>query len=254
MTIYYQHTTIMQEKPIIHFITYGDDKYKNSKDRLTTEASDFGEFKTIKAYGPEFFSPAAMEPYKHIFSQPRGGGYWIWRPFIILDKLKDMNDGEFLIYLDAGCELNPKGKKRFYEYIDLLQNSKYGIMSFVTPFRELNFTTSRIFQYLNIPVDSHFGMSGQACGGILVMKKNEHLMKIINLMIKSLEDDALMWSDHYNTTGNHFGFIDNRHDQSISSLLRKIHGSVMIRDESDCDKFRDSAEICYPFRASRISG
>ena len=32
----------------IHFITYGDDKFTNSKKRICKEASDFGVFKTIK--------------------------------------------------------------------------------------------------------------------------------------------------------------------------------------------------------------
>ena len=30
----------------------------------------------------------------------RGGGYWIWKFDIILNKLKQINNGDFLVYID----------------------------------------------------------------------------------------------------------------------------------------------------------
>ena len=42
------------------------------------------------------------------------------------------------------------------------------------------------------------------------MKKNQHLLKIINLLIKALEDDSLMYTDHYNTN-QHPEFKENKY-------------------------------------------
>ena len=39
--------------PKIHFITYGNDRFKNSKKRLYNEANATGWFDTITSYGPE---------------------------------------------------------------------------------------------------------------------------------------------------------------------------------------------------------
>lgn len=40
----------------------------------------------------------------HVLSQERGAGYWLWKPYIIFKKLKDLQEGEILIYADAGVE------------------------------------------------------------------------------------------------------------------------------------------------------
>lgn len=246
----------------IHFITYGNHRFRESKSRLLKEAKDFGSFKTITGYGPEFMSREFMEKFKDILSLPRGGGYWIWRPILLLQKLNEINDGEYLVYLDAGCKLNPYGKKRFYEYIDMLKESDYGIMSFQMSGkigtgnleRENVWTNSEIFKYLNVPVNGEFGNSGQYLGGILVMKKNQHLLKIINLLIKALYDDPLMYTDHY-TQNQHPQFKENRHEQSLFSLLRKIHGSIVLDgDESFILPFGGHESMKYPFWAARIKG
>ena len=257
-----QNLNINSNNVPIHFITYGNHRFKESKNRLLKEAQDFGAFNTITGYGPEFMSREFLEKFKTILSLPRGGGYWIWRPILLLQKLNEINDGEFLVYLDAGCKLNPYGKKRFYEYIDMLQESDYGIISFqmsgkIGPGnleRENVWTNSEIFKYLNVPINGEFGNSGQYLGGILVMKKNQHLLKIINLLIKALYDDPLMFTDHY-TQNQHPQFKENRHEQSLFSLLRKIHGSIILDgDESFIVPFGGQESMKYPFWASRIKG
>ena len=60
----------------------------------------------MKGYGPEDLSEDFIEKYKDIFKHSRGGGYWIWRPYILRSAINDINDGEYLVYLDAGCTIN----------------------------------------------------------------------------------------------------------------------------------------------------
>jgi len=252
----------VKEDSNIHFITYGNHRFKESKKRLLKEAEEFGEFKTITGYGPENLPKEFFQKFKDVLVHPRGGGYWIWRPFILLDKLNKIKDGELLIFLDAGCKLNVFAKKRFYEYINMLKNSKYGIMSFqmsgkIGPGnleKENKWTNSEIFKYLDVSTNGEHANTGQYLGGILVMKKNEHLLKIINLLIKALDDDPLMFTDHYNTN-QHPEFNENRHEQSLFSLLRKIHGSVVLDgDESFIVPFGGPESMNYPFWAARIKG
>ena len=249
----------------IHFITYGNHKFELSKKRLLKEAEHFGEFKTITGYGPIDLPRDFIIKHKEILSLSRGGGYWIWRPIILLKKLETMNNGEFLVFLDAGCKLNQMGKARFHEYIRMLDDSEYGIMSFQMSGnngpggleREKIWTNAQIFKYLNVDLNSDHAKSGQYLGGILVMKKNEHLLKIIKFLIKALEDNPLMFTDHYNINNSvqHAEFKENRHEQSLFSLLRKIYGSVVIYgDESWMIPFGKGESLKYPFWASRIKG
>jgi len=39
---------------------------------------------------------------KKIFDQPRGAGYWAWKPYIILQTLNRLSSEDWLIYSDAG--------------------------------------------------------------------------------------------------------------------------------------------------------
>jgi hypothetical protein len=59
-----------------------------------------------------------------------------------------------------------------------------------------------------------------------------------------LERDPWLFTDKYNEEAKrlHPEFIDNRHDQSILSVSRKMIGSVVIPDETYPN---------YPFWASR---
>ena len=63
-----------------------------------------------------------------------------------------------------------------------------------------------------------------------------------------------MFTDHYNSNNSvqHSEFKENRHEQSLFSLLRKIHGSVVIDgDESWMQPFGKGESLKYPFWATR---
>ena len=238
----------------IHFITYGDSKFEKSKKRILNEAKEFNAFKTIKGYGPQDLSEDFIEKYKDIFKHSRGGGYWIWKLSIIKDTINNINDGEYLVYLDAGCTINKRGKKRFYEYIDKLENSKnnYGILSFQMTHNEYKYTTKEIFNYFNIKCDSDIFKSGQYMATLLIMKKNKHLMECLDKYEKCINDNPSLITDIYNKN-QYSEFIDNRHDQSIFSVLRKIHGSEVIDgDESWIVPFGGPESLKYPFWATRL--
>ena len=51
----------------------------------------------------------------------RGGGYWLWKPYIIFRELSKISENDILVYCDAGCIIDFKKKKIFREYIELLQ-------------------------------------------------------------------------------------------------------------------------------------
>jgi len=247
----------------IHFITYGNDRFAESKARLLTEAEQFGEFASIQGYGPENLSPEFRQTYKSIMTQPRGGGYWIWRPIIIQHALLHMNENDILIYLDAGSSLNPKGKARFFEYIDLLNNSpeQYGTLAFQMSGNcgpgnlevEKWWTTREIFEHFEVDLNGEIANSGQYLGGILVMKKNDHLKRYMEIYLSTLLTNPLLCTDYYNNNNQIPEFRDNRHEQSITSVLRKIMGSVVIDgDESWMLPFGEGESLKYPFWATRI--
>lgn len=249
----------------IHFITYGDKKFEQSKQRLLREADVFQEFSSIRGYGPEDLPPAFQETYKEILSQSRGGGYWIWRPIILHHALSFLNENDILIYLDAGCTINSAGKSRFYQYIDALNTNKeqYGVLSFQMTGKmgpgnleiEKKWTTKQIFDHFQVDMETknEIANTGQYLGGILMMKKNTHLKQYMERYLSCVLQNPLLCTDHYNVMNQVEEFRENRHEQSITSVLRKLMGSVVIdSDESWMPPFGEGESLAYPFWATRI--
>jgi hypothetical protein len=235
----------------IHFITYGNETYENNMNRIIAEAHNTGWFTTSTPYRPHDLSEDFRNKYNDILVRPRGAGYWIWKFDIIKQHLYKIDNDDFLIYMDAGSSINPNGKKRFDEYIDMLNKSNEGIISFEMQLQEKTWTTRQIFQHFNLDLNSDYGNSGQIVGGILIMKKNEKLLKIIDECFKVLTTNRLLFTDHYNDQNQESYFKDNRHDQSIFSLIRKIHGSVVLGHETYFHPFGNDISLQYPFWATQ---
>ena len=156
-----------------------------------------------------------------------------------------------MIYVDTGCSININGKTRFNEYIEMLNNSNESIISFQMPHIERKYTNKELFHHFNMNVNDNNGNSGMIMASILIMKNTEKMMKIIDECINVLRMDNLLVTDHYNKMGQCNDFIDNRHDQSILSLLRKKNGSIIIQDETWFENFNDKKCLKYPFWATR---
>lgn len=235
----------------IHFVTYGNDLYENSKKRLQKEATNSRWFNTTTICGPENLSEEFKHEFNNILKKPRGAGYWIWKFDIIKQQLTMMANNDILIYLDAGCTINTNGNKRFIEYIEMLNNSNESIISFQMPHLERKFTNKELFHHFNMSVNDNNGNSGQIQATVLIMKNTEKMMEIIDECINVLRTDHLLVTDHYNKMGQCSGFIDNRHDQSILSLVRKKHGSIILTDETWITPFGSKESLKYPFWATR---
>jgi hypothetical protein len=240
---------------MIHLITFGDSKYANTKRRLYSEAVNCGWFDTIASYGTEDLDEDFKERFKNILEQHRGGGYWIWKPYIINKHLEKMEDGDILIYLDAGCHINPNGVKRFNEYIEMLKNSEEGAISFqMSQHIEKKWTVKEIFEYLNIHNDSSDIIeSGQIIATVRMFKKNSNSTNLVSSWLNTLYYNPLLFTDHYNKNGQSDIFIDNRHDQSVLSVLSKLYKTIIIEDETYFEGSFDSAMAKeHPFWAARI--
>lgn len=237
---------------MIHLITYGDAKYTKSKQRLYNQALKTKWFNSFTNYGPENIDNNFKSQFKNILDEPRGGGYWIWKPYIIKKKLNEIRYNDILIYLDAGCSINPLGKKRLIEYIKMLNMNDSGIISFHTKSIEKFYTTKEIFNHFNLRLDSEIANSEQIVGSVLIIKKNMNSIRLIDRWIKTLNENPLLFTDHYNKKDQASCFKDNRHDQSIFSIIRKMNNPILIRDETWFPNFGSNESLIYPFWTTRI--
>ena len=116
--------------------------------------------------------------------------------------------------------------------------------------KENVWTTKQIFHSFGIPENDPIETSGQYAGGILIMQKCEAVINIFNDCLDKIRKDPLIITDHYNKNQRQC-FRDNRHDQSIQSVARKIHGSIVIPDETWGPDFNSETMQKIPFLATR---
>lgn len=232
-----------------HLITYGDNRFTKSKKRLYEEALDTTWFNTITIYDQHSLDSNFKNKYKTILAEPKCGGFCIWKPYVVKKKLDEINFNDYLVYIDAGCTINKKAESRFYEYIKMVD--EHDIISFQLTYIEKSWTTNEIFNYFNCNNDEKILNTGQYVGGILIMKKTEKVCNMINEWYNCLIDDCLLFTNHYNNLQDIY-FRNNRHDQSVFSVIRKLRGSMVLQDETYFAKFGSGISMNYPFWATRI--
>ncbi len=231
----------------IYFLTYGDKKFYYSKKHLSYLANESGFFNKVISLGPEDLENDFLEKYSKLLSKKRGGGYWIWKHEIIYTLLKNINNGDIILYCDAGSSINtlPKAKKRFGEYFDLLLDSKKSFLRFETEkhFLEKHFTSSELFNYFDIGLDTNIANSTQLQAGVMFVQKSEKSMEFFSEYKNVLDFDINLITDFY-TDNQDSQFIENKHDQSIFSLLGKIYDSTILENETE---FRNRKELQYDY-------
>ena len=187
-----------------------------------------------------------------IQNNKRGYGYWMWKSYIVLKTLNEMQDDDVLVYADAGCTLNNNliAKNRLSFYIELCKTIITGNVSFQMPYIEKAWTKMDMIVTLDAK-NPEIMNSGQLVGGVFILKKCLHVMDLVNQWYTVSHNYQLI-SDFPSVIPNDPSFRDHRHDQSIFSILRKKRGTVIIQDEVDFDDYNDLKCKSYPIVAARI--
>lgn len=235
------------------FITFGGPTYKyhNAVKKIGMEAKELNYFdkivllteKTIK--NTEEFLEFYNKNYNFMENNSRGYGYWIWKPYIVKKILEKMNDNDILFYADSGCTINIKGKNRLDDYVDMVNKSEYGILSFQLSHLEKQYTKMDVFEYFNC---YDLLETKILVGGIFVLRKCKQTVELVDKWYETVCNYYLI-TDEPSKIPNDPSFIEHRHDQSIWSLLRKNHGSVIIDDETYFENWNNG--INFPIWATR---
>lgn len=217
--------------PKIYFITFGTNNFHNAINRICKEAKEIEIFDKIIDYSEQNLINDTKFWNKHvnfITNNKRGYGYWLWKSYLTKKTLKEMNDDDILVYADAGCTINLNGKQRLLEYFNIVNNSKYGILSFDLGHLEKKWTKMDTINHF----EAHDLLeTGQLVAGIFILRKCAHTINIVKKWYKGCCQYNFI-DDSASNIPNDPSFIENRHDQSVFSILRKKLGTEITWDET----------------------
>jgi hypothetical protein len=219
----------------IHFATFASSNYQRTLNRICQEAVDSGFFNgKIFGFTEKDLDPAYYARHARFLHTTRGFGYWLWKSQVILKVFDQIQEGEYVMYLDAGCTINPEGKPRWEEWCKLIAPSQEGILSLslgdTTP--DKFWTKADTAHYMNVQNNSKIMETGQLVGGIFLIRKQPSTIALVQQWNDIMESNYHLIDDSPSIIPDIPGFREYRHDQSLWSILRKLHGSVIIPDNS----------------------
>lgn len=239
----------------VWFCTFGDSlRYRSSLCRIQQEAWMFQNalvFDEVCVYNERMLDDAFLQKSKTM--NCRGYGYWSWKPQIVLQTLKKMNDGDVLVYSDAGTHLNLGGLEKMKGYIELARTHDTHNIAFQMPHVEEMWNKMDLLaRYPSaMQTEKHPWQTGQYAACAFVLQKTHQTVKMVEEWLEVCLDRHLI-DDTPSVLPNHSDFKEHRHDQSAWSLIRKKYGSAVLSDETwPCDGQWDLAHE-YPFQAMRI--
>lgn len=207
-----KHINKQYHKEKIWLISYagGDDVYAQNQNNLKLSSSMTQAFDVVISYQPHHIDPKFYEKHKETLSKKRGNGYYLWKPYVVLDALKMMPENDVLLFVDCTTIFEDE----IYETLELVKQHDITLFP--------NFHTNR--QYMKkimidkmLNGDESFRDKIQLESGFLLLRNNAKTRKFIEDWLYYCEDPDLLTDSKM--PDEYSDFLDNRHDQSVLTAL-----------------------------------
>ena len=215
---------------MIHVCTFGNEpQYTRSVTELCEEARTSGYFDTVTPY------TQSVLPDEHIaFVQRnrRGYGYWLWKPIVLLETMRRANEGDVVIYADAGCAIqtHDDARKHFAEWIEAVKTHPTHRISFQMTHQEETWTKADVFRAMDCESEE-YTHTGQHSASIQIYQVNSDNRAFLQELLRYMcMENYRLSTDAPSKLPNSKSFQEHRHDQSIRSLLCKKYGSHVYPD------------------------
>jgi hypothetical protein len=210
-----------------YIISYASKGYYSLQDRFENSVKNT-DCKVISYSDRWLKFQAFYKENSEIFKNLRGGGFWLWKPFIIKDILSKMNYGDILFYSDVDAI--------FLDNINILFDicDKNEILLFKNSNQINAKWTKRDCFVLMGADDKQYHYAPQVNAAFLTVKKTIFTEKLIDEWIHFSCDYRIL-TDCENEMGynNLEEFIEHRHDQSILGILACRWNIELYRDPTE---------------------
>lgn len=210
----------------LHLTYFGDNNFSIGKNRIKTQAENFGVFKSIQEFGEDDLVGDFWENHAKKMMGQRVGmpskfyGYYACKSYFVLKALENIPDNEVLLYVDCGCELNKNGLEKLQQYYQECLETD-GVF-FTLDLPEIQWTKMDTYRRI-IGDNDEYMMTRQIISGIFFVKNTPMIRELIQEWTNiSVENEGHYLDDSPSQLSNDQIFRENRHDQSILSLLLKV--------------------------------
>jgi hypothetical protein len=207
-----------------HLVSFATPDFAVSLRELSRTARRFG-IRHVRAWSQERLRRTPFHrQHRSVLDQPRGAGYWLWKPYIIGQALDDAAAGDIVAYSDSGISVIAPLQPLF----DLSRRAG-GILLFrgTGECRQWTKRDCFVFTGCDEPRYHNAPMASASC--LLLVKSNRSRDFVAEWLESCADPRVLTDSDNNCGLANLPGFVDHRHDQAVLSLLAARHGLELFR-------------------------
>lgn len=200
---------------MLYAVTFADEHYAEMAKAHLWSAAHIGGADRVRCFTPADLDADFRERNADILRLPRGYGYWLWKPYIILKALDELNDGDFLMYADAGTFY----VNRVQHMVVQLNRDKRDIFLSSSLLPNACFTKRDAFVRMACDEPAAYKAHTVAAGYLLL--RNTPFARAFVFRWLAYAEDPQILTDAPSVGGlpELPEFIENRHDQTVLSLL-----------------------------------
>jgi hypothetical protein len=199
-------------------INYATLNYKKAQDLNSRTGLAAGGFDDVWMYSLDSISEEFRKENSFILNQKKGGGYWLWKPYIIQDALSKLDDGDVVVYADSVSTFINSFKPVIDECAEGI-----GVLGFELESHHTNSIWTKGDCFFHMKADDYKDLP-QIMASFVVMTKNEFSFKFLENWLGFCRWDLVITDAPSFLQDDFEDFKDHRHDQSIFSLCGRRYG------------------------------
>lgn len=212
-----------------HFITFAANDGKNSypeiykaSERLQKQAKKSNLFDTIIEYTEKDLQADKYFWPKHeqfIKNNPKGFGWWFWKPYIIKKRLEQIKEGDVLTYLDCGCEIVPRFFNKKDNFVSEIQASQLQAYPESIQRHCKHYTKQICYDFFNASESEMLDNGFYYEANRIFLVKNNLTKKIIDEWWTVLDAHYELHDNSKTTAPENSTFHETRGDQMIFNFI-----------------------------------
>ena len=209
----------------LYVCNFADERYVCQQQLNTKSAYEKGKADKVLEFHEQDILELKRDFPEH-FKIARGGGLWLWKPYIILKALDMIEDSDYLFYCDSGAVFIDD----LHLMIPDLEASGHDLMVVEQPLLSHCFTKKECYELM----DWHGYSGNQILSGYILMRKSKQSIAYMQEWLDNMKDIRKAYGKKFLPNITEFkDFVSHREDQSVLDILRQKWGLIGYRDPSD---------------------
>jgi hypothetical protein len=198
-------------------VSYATESFEGVREELNVSAIKFGISRILSFTSQDLWKSAFYKNNQSLLDEVCGAGFWVWKPYFILEAMRSLGDGDVLYYCDAGSRFisSPEPLSK------ICAENKSGLVLFdARPLTNRQFTKRRAFVRMDCDAPICWD-ANKVIATMVVLRKSALVIDFLETWLTFCLQREIVAHDEPSADANKEleGFLGHRWDQSILSLL-----------------------------------